>query len=266
MTPAIDLHRFPLRQRESAKIVRRHGEAEQKVDGWGLLRTSPTYLSRLSATVAPLTQANHFGQHRPPAARASRPAFVIRAFATAISFPPARIFSAVRVASPRLTSPAIKLASKPWALSSACGAPLRSAVASIARARRCSAPKRCSIIGGHSYKRCRARPLTAGTMRTNNERLACETGSRRAWRRLSTLPLSRRFASAFDALKAGRGIGVRDCRSVSRPLMSGCREGGWRSGLCMKWPAAEPAGSTGLPLHSSLQGSLHERRVACYGA
>jgi hypothetical protein len=35
--------------------------------------------------------------------------------ATAISFPPARIFSALRVASPRLTSPAIKLASKPWA-------------------------------------------------------------------------------------------------------------------------------------------------------
>ena len=123
MTPAIDLHRFPLRQRESAKIVRRHGEAEQKVDGWGLLRTSPTYLSRLSATVASLTQANHFGQHRPSAARASRPAFVIRAFATAISFPPARIFSAVRVASPRLTSLAIKLASKPWALNSACGAP-----------------------------------------------------------------------------------------------------------------------------------------------
>src|SRR5216684_6463257 len=63
MTPAIDLHSFPLRQRESAKIVRRHGEAEQKVDGWGLLRTSPTYLSRLSATVASLTQANHFGQN-----------------------------------------------------------------------------------------------------------------------------------------------------------------------------------------------------------
>src|SRR5258708_19597159 len=63
MTAAIDLHSFPLRQRESAKIVRRHGEVEQKVDGWGLLTTSPTYLSHLSATVASLTQANHFGQH-----------------------------------------------------------------------------------------------------------------------------------------------------------------------------------------------------------
>ena len=31
--------------------------------------------------------------------------------------------------------------------------------------------------------------------------------------------------------------------------MSGCRKVAWRSGLCMKWPAAEPARSTGLPLH-----------------
>jgi hypothetical protein len=42
---------------------------------------------------------------------------VIRALATAISLPPARIFSAIRVISPSLTRLAIKLASKPPALS-----------------------------------------------------------------------------------------------------------------------------------------------------
>jgi hypothetical protein len=38
---------------------------------------------------------------------------VIRTLATAISLPPGRTFSAVMVANPRLTSPAITLASKP---------------------------------------------------------------------------------------------------------------------------------------------------------
>jgi len=32
--------------------------------------------------------------------------------------------------------------------------------------------------------------------------------------------------AAFDALRAGRGIGGQYCRSASRPLMSVCRKGG----------------------------------------
>src|SRR5260370_2172227 len=63
----------------------------------------------------------------------------------AISFPLARTFSIVKVASPRLTIPANMLAS-PCALRSACVAPWRPAVTSIARARRCrSERRRCSI-------------------------------------------------------------------------------------------------------------------------
>ena len=63
----------------------------------------------------------------------------------AISFPLARTFSIVKVASPRLTIPANMLAS-PCALRSACVAPWRPAVTSIARARRCRPERRrCSI-------------------------------------------------------------------------------------------------------------------------
>jgi hypothetical protein len=35
MSPATDLHSLPLRQRETAKIVRYHGGAEHKADGDG---------------------------------------------------------------------------------------------------------------------------------------------------------------------------------------------------------------------------------------
>jgi hypothetical protein len=55
---------------------------------------------------------------------------------TAISFPLARTFSIVRAASPRWTRPAIMVASKPCALSSACATPSWPAVASMAKARR----------------------------------------------------------------------------------------------------------------------------------
>jgi hypothetical protein len=61
---------------------------------------------------------------------------VILTMATAISFPLARTFSIVRAASPRRTRPAIMVASKPCALSSACAMPSWPAVASMAKARR----------------------------------------------------------------------------------------------------------------------------------
>src|SRR5882762_1848809 len=180
MTPAIDLHRFPLRQRESAKIVRRHGEAEQKVDGWGLLRTSPTYLSRLSASVASLTRANHFGQH-------------LSTFSSK-GLPP-------RLRDPRLgdrdqLSAGQNLLSREGRQPSidqpgnqACvetvGAQqcLRRAVA----VRGCKHSESAPLFGTeamfHHWRPLlqallSARALTVGAMRTNNERLACETGSR----------------------------------------------------------------------------------------
>jgi hypothetical protein len=62
MTPAIDLHSFPLRQRESPKIVRRHGEVEQK---WmdGPANDIPNISQSSIGDCRILTQANHFGQY-----------------------------------------------------------------------------------------------------------------------------------------------------------------------------------------------------------
>ncbi len=63
------------------------------------------------------------GIYQPSAARASRPAAVIRTLATSTNLAPAQTFSRVIVASPFSTRPAIMLERKPGALSNVCEAP-----------------------------------------------------------------------------------------------------------------------------------------------
>ena len=78
---------------------------------WGLcgcpIRTFPTYLS------GPIVSTRLY---RPSAARAPRPASVIRTFDTSIILPSARTFSCVRIASPLLTKSMILLTPKPCTL------------------------------------------------------------------------------------------------------------------------------------------------------
>jgi hypothetical protein len=78
---------------------------------------------------------------------------VIRTMQTSTSLLPAQTFSRVRVASPRLTSPAIMLTQNPCAMSHACEAPSRPALVSIANARRCSAVRLIDILPGSLSRR-----------------------------------------------------------------------------------------------------------------
>jgi hypothetical protein len=75
----------------------------------------------------------------PSAVRTLRPAAVMRTLPTVTNLLPARTFSRVKVANPRLISPAIMLMQNPCAISHVCEEPLRPALASTANARRCSA-------------------------------------------------------------------------------------------------------------------------------
>jgi hypothetical protein len=63
----------------------------------------------------------------------------MRMLPTLTNLLPVRTFSRVKVASPRLMSPAIMLMQNPCAMSDACEVPLRPALATTASARRCSA-------------------------------------------------------------------------------------------------------------------------------
>jgi hypothetical protein len=94
--------------------------------------------SSMSSSHAGKTYAPRIA-HRFSAVRVSRPAAVIRNMPTSTNLQPARTFSHVTVASPRRTSPAIMLTQNPCAMSHACEAPLRPALASRASARCCSA-------------------------------------------------------------------------------------------------------------------------------
>ena len=85
-----------------------------------------------------------FGRKRTSRLSASRPASVICTFATSIILSPTGTFSSVTVARPWLTSLAIKLALKPWAVSKGRMAPLRPGGASMVRARRSSELRRGS--------------------------------------------------------------------------------------------------------------------------
>ena len=102
MTPAIDLHSFPLRQRKSAKIIRGHGESGTKrsMEAKDIPNVSQSSIG--DCRVANARQSFQFKIYQSSEARASRPVSVIRALATALSFPPDWTFSGVERPPPRI--------------------------------------------------------------------------------------------------------------------------------------------------------------------
>jgi hypothetical protein len=80
MTPAIDLHSFPLRQRKSAKIIRGHGESGTKRSMGLRTSTNVSHSSIGDCRIANAGQSFQFKIYQSSEAIVSHPAPVTRAF------------------------------------------------------------------------------------------------------------------------------------------------------------------------------------------